>query len=847
MTNDEALCIADEALIAHTSKKSLSDLERIILSGSLENKTYEKIAKEINYNPNYIKEEGANLWEKLSAALGEKVSKKSFRGAFEKRLKLKKVASEPPEPILYNSRTWTGRGSLVKKLATKLKEQTRILWLTGISGVGKTALAECIAVNAWKETSSFCWISLPIFEGQIPNFTTGATEILAKLGDIDIAPQERTDSKRICNRLVRKLQSHPYWIQLDSIERLLDNKKDDFAFYDNYWLIFFRQCLTEKKFPSRLLLTSQALPTEVASFRDNYSNFWHNITLSGLSASKEHNEQLEFFSKKGIKIAKSNSYILSKIGQIYEGHPLALQVISGEIVDDYDNDVDQYWEVNRQEFEQLTRQMSFPRLSSKLYNEELQQRIRQRIENSLLKLPENALSLLCLSSAYRRAVTKYFWLEMLPNNITEDQKQQAYLRLKDRALIEKQGIKHNQQLIRQHNLIRDIAYDLLRKNKSIFKDAERKAGGLWLSKYKPPSDTQNIENVRGYLEALYHFYQSEDWNKIGKIIRNNMKEIDRLQQWGYYSEMIDLYQFLLSGIKIPEFSICSIRLGNAYYFIGRHLEAQSYWEDGLSLAREFKDYIYEGRALGNLSLIFFHQAKYNEAIEINQQYLDLSRSINDTQGEAHALGGLGTSHQMLGNYHEAIKFYEQELEIRHVIEDFQWEVTNLSNTGDCYIELEEYKKAIEYFEKSIAKSREYKIIYGQIAGLNSLSIALRKLGNYDDSLSSCQESFQLACENKNLFLKGRALIELGINWMNLSNFEMASKKLEEALKIFIEDMNCPDDEAETLKVLAELHYRWGKKVSGLHYCEQALVIAKDLNGSIEKECLYIKSEFDKMD
>jgi hypothetical protein len=81
MTPEEAIQAADEVLLAH-ARNPLTDIQRMILRESLADKNYESME---GYAPQHTKNEGKKLWDLLSQALGEKVSKTSFKGALEKR------------------------------------------------------------------------------------------------------------------------------------------------------------------------------------------------------------------------------------------------------------------------------------------------------------------------------------------------------------------------------------------------------------------------------------------------------------------------------------------------------------------------------------------------------------------------------------------------------------------------------------------------------------------------------------------------------------------------------------------------------------------------------------------
>lgn len=85
-----------DPLIYEQTGKYLNDLERAVFVGSWEGKTYTEVYPN---NPEYIeKYVGYKLWQKVSDALGEKVTKKQVRGALERamqRQSLQGLYSQP--------------------------------------------------------------------------------------------------------------------------------------------------------------------------------------------------------------------------------------------------------------------------------------------------------------------------------------------------------------------------------------------------------------------------------------------------------------------------------------------------------------------------------------------------------------------------------------------------------------------------------------------------------------------------------------------------------------------------------------------------------------------------------
>ncbi|MEO0854702.1 MAG: hypothetical protein AAFY15_14535, partial [Cyanobacteria bacterium J06648_11] len=82
---DMALAIADDVFYqAHD--RHFTSVEVAILQGAWERQTYEAIADAARYSPTYLKQDvGPKLWKALGIALGEKVSKPTFRSALERK------------------------------------------------------------------------------------------------------------------------------------------------------------------------------------------------------------------------------------------------------------------------------------------------------------------------------------------------------------------------------------------------------------------------------------------------------------------------------------------------------------------------------------------------------------------------------------------------------------------------------------------------------------------------------------------------------------------------------------------------------------------------------------------
>jgi tetratricopeptide (TPR) repeat protein len=833
MTPEEAIQFADKVLLS-LNDKPLTDIQRMILSESLAGKSYDEMS---GHSTSHIKSQGSILWELLTVALKENIGKKSCRGVLEKRLRASGI--DPKQPMLstYNEQTWVGRETLIGDLFPKLQGQTRLLWITGISGIGKTAFGECLVNHAWKSDPSFQWIYLEILEGQSPDFTSVVAELLAKLGDNELNSQEQNNPDLLAKRLLQKLRSHHYWLQLDSLERLLDSEQTN-EFIDPYWATFLQRCLTDFNIISRLVLTSQVFPRALIEFSDRYSNTWLECRLSGLL---QVDRQLEFFAKRKVVVESSNRDILIRIATIYEGHPLVLKVISEDILNGFAGNVLAFWQIYQPEFEQVSRELQATRPNETEYNEALYRKVRERIRQSLDRIPPEALDLLCRSAVFRRPVSKKFWLAMLENFSSQDQTL-AYQALDDRALIEKEGTD-----IRQHNLIRSVAYDLLKTNIFLWDKAERQAANLWLNAYKSKPNSSNLENVRGYLEAFDHYGEVGDWKAAKDILITPLDSFSRvdilrqLQFWGLYQDGIQLCQKILKQFDSDTDIICFKMLGNYHYHLSNYSKSIDFYQQSLSISKEIGNHCGEGNALCGLGIVYDSMGLHEQAIDFYKQHLMIAREINDRQGESISQGNQGLAYNSIGDYKQAIICHQQHLKIAREIGDRYGEGNALNNLGLANYSLGLYQEAINFYQQYMVIVQDIGDRRGEAISSGNLGNVYRAMGNYQKAFDLLSQKLVISREIRSQQSESYALQGLGETLIKLEQYDNALQNLGEALKI-CQEIGENSLKAEVLKSLSELYRSSGEKETAQQYCQQALALAKELGLPLVTECEVLQQE-----
>jgi AAA domain len=371
---------------------------------------------------------------------------------------------------------WVGRKSLVADLKQKLLGVCRLAIISGIAGIGKTALAQRLVIEVEEDWSKKDQITL-IQENfddrnQAVDFASVAARLLEKCGQ-SVTSEERQDSQHLLNKLISHLKVNHYLVVIDALERILkgsEGKKWN-HFEDQAFESFFERVLSIDSFQSRIILTSQDMPIQILRIGTRYLNNWVCQSLSGLLEA----EQLSLFVKTGLQVEAESSSQLSliRIGKAYEGHPLALRVIAGEIGNKpFYGNVMAFWNRYHHEIEEVEKSIieaqegrtegADDNFQLDRFTSTLKANVRHRLEQTFKRLyidARFAYILLCETSVYRCPVPDRYWLKHLEYwDQNEEERSIALDILIDRYLVEPL-IENDEHKLKQHNLIRSVSLE----------------------------------------------------------------------------------------------------------------------------------------------------------------------------------------------------------------------------------------------------------------------------------------------------------------------------------------------------------------------------------------------------
>ena len=362
MTITEVLEFTDRLVFAHRGKH-LDDIQKTVIKGVWQGKTYQDIAQEYNRSESRIRDVGYQLWKTFSESLGEDINKSNFCSTIE-RLQIQQKSSicrtncnfnfglqtlyqyqKYPQDFQIKDTTKTtyqdlniaptvnptyfyGRTKELEILSGYIFHQkTRLMAVLGLTGIGKTTLVKRFIDLNIQKFDVVIWRNLKL----VKSLNYLMTDLLKK---ISIENQNILISDEQFTEIFDLLSNQKCLIVLDDVQNIFISGKlagkyqTQHTEYQNFF-----QAIAEIEHQSCLILISQEKTQEMTALdRELYPIQCLDLegldNLAGLEIIQEYKLQ-------------DREYWLN-LNNMYQGNPLYLQYICTLIKDIFQDLVSQF-------------------------------------------------------------------------------------------------------------------------------------------------------------------------------------------------------------------------------------------------------------------------------------------------------------------------------------------------------------------------------------------------------------------------------------------------------------------------------------------------------------------------
>ncbi|MBD2430399.1 MULTISPECIES: NB-ARC domain-containing protein [Fischerella] len=350
MKGQEALNLVEKLLQAANQGQRLSYVQSVVFLETWAGRTYTEIADQLDYQHDYIKQVGSQLWRSLSQILGEPVSKQNIQAVLHRYQQSSAIRQGKQDwgEAIDVSRFYGRQEELQTLESWIIEDRCRLIGIFGLGGIGKTALSVKIAQQVRSQFECLIWRSLQ----QAPLLNALLDEILP------IFTQTTQTPEASINSLMEQLRSKRCLLVLDNVESILSggNRSGKYqSGYEDYRSLFER--IGDEPHQSCLVITGREKPGGF-TVREGKKFPVRSLTLPGLLGAD--GEQILI--AKGVD-AKNTQ--LRAIVNYFGGNPLALKIAATTIQELFSGNIQAFeqqgsiifsdlWDLLEQQFERLT-------------------------------------------------------------------------------------------------------------------------------------------------------------------------------------------------------------------------------------------------------------------------------------------------------------------------------------------------------------------------------------------------------------------------------------------------------------------------------------------------------------
>ena len=341
-------------------ESQLTEVQQAVFRGVWSKQSYQEIidAAEQNgqyYSLGHLKNTGSELWQSLSEALDERITKTNLQSILEQYQQRTTPVQQQDWGDAPDLSTFYGRASELELLTQWVRQdRCRLIGILGMGGMGKSSLAVKLAETVAGSFECVIWRSL-LNAPPLEEMLTDWIKLLSHHQELELP----TTLDGLLNRLRFYLQNRRCLLILDNLETILKSNcytGDYRTGYENYAQLLEQVGKTQHQ--SCLVLTSREKPGVIALL-EGKTRPVRSFELRGLSLV----EAKKIFAEVGEFEASETDW--QKLIQLYSGNPLGLEMVAKYIHNIFFGSIYSFLQLGKPVFHDLLEVLSchFSRLS----------------------------------------------------------------------------------------------------------------------------------------------------------------------------------------------------------------------------------------------------------------------------------------------------------------------------------------------------------------------------------------------------------------------------------------------------------------------------------------------------
>ncbi len=721
------------------------------------------------------------ILKEIRVIKGEQLIYKEVKFPFRKKNnKVKYITREIPEMI--KDTNFVGRKTELESIDNLLKENN-IVYITGMAGIGKTALCKNFFCENYGKYAYAGWIN---YSGTLIDSLVGQLNVEM----ISEYPSYQQKSEKIIEFL----------INIDEDALLIIDEVPELNDLDINIL---------KKLKFKILITSR-----------NFSRIFDQIHIDILTESDSEDIFYHYYSM------EKNSEYLKKILQLTGNHPLSIK-LSANIAESNKYNLQEFYQKLKYEVSSLE--------SSNLEVEDPSYKGEFKLSDLIIKKIE-------LQNLNNKEISIMINLCILPDVYIDLKDIKKWLNLESFdsicSLIEKKLVICSESSVKINKIAKETVKEKIKPDvkmcanliKNLAEDLNLKPYENFIHKVKyiifGEAVLENLLEEDLSMARLANNMaiickNTGEYNKALKFmlrtveIAKKVLELDNIEMSTFYNNISMVYQNVGENDKALEFGLRSIKIREkvleldhpdlASFYENISMVYQNRGENDKALEFGLKSIEIREKSLelnhpdlassyNNISMAYQNVGEYDKALEFGLKALEMREKVleQDHPDLASSYNNISMAYQNVGEYDKALEFGLKALEMREKVleQDHPDLASSYNNISIIYQGKSENDEALKFALKALEiRKKVLKSNHPSLANsYNNVAMAYRKKGKYNEALNAALEAIKIREEvlEPNHPDLAASYNDASLIYRNISEYSKALELGEKARKILTE-------------------------------------------------------------